>query len=48
MCLVKPSILLSVTTESSDTSVVTVSLPSLVWSLCQFSESRVFKRLAKF
>ena len=34
----------TVATESSDTSVFTVLLPSLFWSLCQFSESRVFKR----
>ena len=46
--LEKPSVSLSVATESSDTSVFTVLLPSLFWSLCQFSESRVFKRFTKF
>ena len=45
--LEKPSVSLSVATESSDTSVFTVLLPSLFWSLCQFSESRVFKRFTK-
>ena len=45
--LEKPSVSLSVPTESSDTSVFTVLLPSLFWSLCQFSESRVFKRFTK-
>ena len=46
--LVKLSISLSVATESSDTSVFTVLLTSLFWSLCKFSESRVFKRFTKF
>ena len=46
--LVKPSISLSVATESSDTLVFIALLTLLFWSLCQFTESRVFKRLAKF
>ena len=46
--LVKPSISLSVATDSSDPSVFTILLPSLFWSLCQFSESRIFNRFTKF
>ena len=45
--LVKPTISLSVTTESSDASVFTVLLLSLFWFLCQFPESSVFKRFTK-
>ena len=37
--------------RNSDTSLVTVLLPSLfpdIWSLCEFSDCRVFKRFTKF
>ena len=48
LTLVKKSVSLSVFTESWDTSVFTVLLPSLFCSSCQFSESAVFKRLTTF
>ena len=46
--LVKPPFSLSVATESLDTLAVSVLLPSIFSSFCQFSKSSAYKRFTNF